>query len=144
MSKTVLFQTIQFCISTQFSSIWPITSTPGQSGHGSQGNEEVLCISQSSRITGTLPSDCLGSYLGHSLPLSRGAVCVFSSPSWLGKNRIGVFYIMVRLECLYQMMTLGSNIVSWFSHNTTNVVFWPFDPAKDAIQGDAPEGSDTF
>ena len=24
MSKTVLFQTIQFCISTQFSSIWPI------------------------------------------------------------------------------------------------------------------------
>ena len=25
-----------------------------------------------------------------------------------------------------------------------NVVFWPFDPAKNAIQGDAPEGSDTF
>ena len=24
------------------------------------------------------------------------------------------------------------------------VVFWPFDPAKKAIQGDAPEGSDTF
>ena len=22
--------------------------------------------------------------------------------------------------------------------------FWPFDPAKNAIQGDAPEGSDTF
>ena len=26
----------------------------------------------------------------------------------------------------------------------TGVVFWPFDPAKNAIQGDAPEGSDTF
>ena len=26
MSKTVLFQVIQFCISTQFSSIWPIGS----------------------------------------------------------------------------------------------------------------------
>ena len=25
-----------------------------------------------------------------------------------------------------------------------NVVFWPFDPAKNAIQGDAPEGRDTF
>ena len=24
------------------------------------------------------------------------------------------------------------------------VVFWPFDLAKNAIQGDAPEGSDTF
>ena len=25
-----------------------------------------------------------------------------------------------------------------------NVMFWPFDPAKNAIQGDAQEGSDTF
>ena len=24
------------------------------------------------------------------------------------------------------------------------VMFWPFDPAKNAIQGDAPEGGDTF
>ena len=24
------------------------------------------------------------------------------------------------------------------------VMFWPFDPAKNAIQGDAPEGIDTF
>ena len=24
------------------------------------------------------------------------------------------------------------------------VMFWPFDPAKNAIQGDAPERSDTF
>ena len=24
------------------------------------------------------------------------------------------------------------------------VVFWPFDPTQNAIQGDAPEGSDTF
>ena len=24
------------------------------------------------------------------------------------------------------------------------VMFWTFDPAKNAIQGDAPEGSDTF
>ena len=44
MSKTILFQTIQFSISTQFISIWPIdkalsgASTPGQSGPGSDGN----------------------------------------------------------------------------------------------------------
>ena len=44
---------------TQFSSIWPIdrtlsgATTPGQSGHGSDGNEGVLRIPQSSCITGT-------------------------------------------------------------------------------------------
>ena len=74
--KTVLFQVIKFSISTQFSSIWHIdrtlsaTITPGQSGPGSDGNEWVLYIPQSSSITGTLPSDCLGSYTGHSLPMS--------------------------------------------------------------------------
>ena len=36
--------------------------TPGQS----DSNEGVLCIPQSSIITGTSPSDCLVSYLGHS------------------------------------------------------------------------------
>ena len=25
-----------------------------------------------------------------------------------------------------------------------SVMFWPFDPDKNAIQGDAPEGSETF
>ena len=51
MSKTVLFQTIQFSISTPFSFIWPIDRTlsgatiPGQSGPGSDDNEGVLHIS---------------------------------------------------------------------------------------------------
>ena len=54
----------------------------GQSGPGSDGNEEVFCIPQSSSIAGTSPSDCLVSYLGHLLgvgvlPLCRGAVSVF-------------------------------------------------------------------
>ena len=71
MSKTVPFQTIQFSISTQFNSIQPIDRTlsgatiPDQSVPGSDGNEEVLCIPQSSRITGTSPSDCFVSYPGH-------------------------------------------------------------------------------
>ena len=37
-------------------------TTPGQSGAGSDGNEKVLHISQSSSITGISPSDCLESY----------------------------------------------------------------------------------
>ena len=62
---------------------------PGQSGPGSEGNEGVRHIPKSSSITGTSPSDSLVSYLGHSmgggLPLYRGAVGVFYSPSRLGK-----------------------------------------------------------
>ena len=71
--KTVLFQTIQFSISTQFSSTWPIDRTLSgattlvKSEPESDVNEGVLRISQSSSITGTSPSDCLVSYLEHSL-----------------------------------------------------------------------------
>ena len=71
--QTVLFQTIQFSISTQFSSIWPTdkllssATTTGQSRPGSDGNKGVLRIPQSSYITGTSSSDCLVSYPGHML-----------------------------------------------------------------------------
>ena len=65
MSKQFYFQVIQFSINTQFSSIWPIdrtlsdATTLGQSGPGSDSNEGVLCIPQSSSITGISPSDIL-------------------------------------------------------------------------------------
>ena len=68
--KTVLFQTIQFSISTQFSYIWPTdrilsgATTPGKSGPGSDGDEGILRIPQSSSITGILPLDCFVSYPG--------------------------------------------------------------------------------
>ena len=75
----------------QFSSIYPIHSAlsgatiPGQSEPGSHGNEEVLHILQSPSITGTSPSDCFVSYPGHSLgevlPLCKGSVGLFYSPS---------------------------------------------------------------
>ena len=58
-------------------SIWPIdktlsdASTSCQSGPGSNGNEGVLRIPQSSNITGASPSDCLMSYPGHSLGVGR-------------------------------------------------------------------------
>ena len=60
----------------------------GLSGPGSDGNEEVLCIPQSSSIIRPSPSDCLVSYPGHSL--GRKAVGVFFSPSRLGKLVIGL------------------------------------------------------
>ena len=71
MSKTVLFLTLQFSISTQFSFIWPIdrtlsgATTAAQSKPGVNGNEGVLCIPESSSITGATPSDSLVFYPGH-------------------------------------------------------------------------------
>ena len=71
--KTVLFQTIQFSISTRFSSIQPIdgtlsgATTTSQNGAGTDGNEGILRIPQSFSIIGTSPSDCLVSCPGHSL-----------------------------------------------------------------------------
>ncbi len=91
-SQTVLFQTIQFSISIQFSSIQPIdrtlsgATTSGQNGPGSEVNEGVLYIPQSSSITGTSPSDCLVEVL----PFCRCAVSVFYSPSQLGEVLTGL------------------------------------------------------
>ena len=66
---SVLFQTIQFSMSTQF-------------------NYQKHFYFKQLSITGTSPSDCLVSYPGHSLedilPLCKGAVGVFYSPSRLG------------------------------------------------------------
>ena len=73
MSKTVLLQIIQFSVITQFSYFWSIDITlsvstiPGQSRPESDGYEGVFRISQSCSITEASPSDCLVSYLGHSL-----------------------------------------------------------------------------
>ena len=64
MSKQFHNQEIQFSISTQFSSVWTkdrtlsSATTPGQSGYRSNDNKGVLRITQSSSITGALPSDC--------------------------------------------------------------------------------------
>ena len=71
MSKTVPFQTIQFSLSMQFSSIQPIDRALSgatilwQREPGSNGNEGVLSISQSPNITGTSPSNFFMSYPGH-------------------------------------------------------------------------------
>ena len=125
MSKTFLIQTIQFSISTQFSSIWPIdialsgATIPDQNGPGSDDNERVLRIPQSSSITGASPSDCFVPYPiqgtrceGGVLPFYRGAVGVFYCPSQMGlaslcvcewvfsplcRDEVGVFYSPIQL-----------------------------------------------
>ena len=57
---------IQFSISTQFNSIWPIDKTlSGQSGSRSNDSEGVLYITKSSSIIGTSLSDCVVSYPEH-------------------------------------------------------------------------------
>ena len=73
MSKSVLFQTIQFSISTLYISTGPmhrtlsVDTTPDQSGSGNDGNEGEIRIPQGSSITETSSSDCLVSYPGHLL-----------------------------------------------------------------------------
>ena len=92
MSKTVLFQAIQFSMSTQFSSIWPIdrslsgATTPGQSGLGGNSNEGVLHISQSLGITANSASDCLVSYqnicwVGGSYPSAEMQLVYSTAPA---------------------------------------------------------------
>ena len=92
--------------------IWPIdrtlsgATTPGQSGPGSNGNERVLHISQSSSITEASPSDCLMSYPGHLLvgcltPLQTWGQCI-SQPQLIGAQdtRWGVGGIL-RMQLMY-------------------------------------------
>ena len=91
--KTVLFQAIQFSISTQLTSIWSIdrtlsgATTQDQNGPGSDSSEGVFHIPQTSSTIGTSPSDCLVSYRCWVLPLCWEAVGVFYCPSRLGEIR---------------------------------------------------------
>ena len=100
------------------SSIWPIdktlsgTTTLIKSGPGSNGNEGILRISQSSSITGTLPLDCLLSYPGHKLresyPLAE-TQSVYSTDSgdWAIYNCVQI--ISIRLGYLIENIKLLEN-----------------------------------
>ena len=74
------------------SSIWPIDSTIlgitilGLSEPGSNGNEGVLYIPQSSIITGTSSSDCLVLYPGHSF---GGGLIPLQSPPPTHQRMLG-------------------------------------------------------
>ena len=60
-------------------------TTAGQNGHGSDGNEGLLRITQSPSINGASPSDCLVSYLGHSL---QGSYPSTDPTDWAGNDLI--------------------------------------------------------
>ena len=84
--KIVLFQTIQFSIR-----IVSGATIMGQSGPGSDGNEVVLHILQSSCITETSPSDCLVFYPGHSFgrrsyPSAGVQSVYFTAPAEWARN----------------------------------------------------------
>ena len=142
MSKTFLLQAIQFSINAlfkfknskhskpRFSSIWPIdrtlsgAATPGQSGPGSDGNEEVLRISQSFSITGTSPTDCLMSYPEHSLrsltPLQRCSQCILQSQP---TGQIAVLITGMKssgnhIWCL----CFKSRLIVWLFHARSNFI----------------------
>ena len=79
MSKQFYFKQFSSAISLVLDKTLSGAITPRPSVTGSDGNEEVLCIPQSSSITGTSPSDCLVSYTGHPwglAPLQRSSRCI--------------------------------------------------------------------
>ena len=102
------------------SSIWLIdrtpsgVNTPGQSGPGSNGNQRVFHIPQSSNITEAAQSDCLVSYPGCSLGESYPSSVILSAYSTapadlttrtlvegvlpLFSDIVGVFYSSSRLD----------------------------------------------
>ena len=138
--KTIPFQVIQFSISTQFSSIWPIdrtlsgATTPSQRGHGSNGNEGVLRIPQSSSTAGTSLSDCLvWLVVGGVLPLRRDAVGVFYSPSrqgnkWVRANLYNQILLLLEKELFICIkMDLVLNNLQWLIYHKTKpnqIVNW--------------------
>ena len=92
------FFDIQFSISTQLSSIWPIdrallgVTTPGHSGPGSDGNEGILRIppklqhfwNLTIRLFSVISRTVIGG--GEVLPLCREAVGVFYRPGLMGEE----------------------------------------------------------
>ena len=109
-----------------FSSIWPIdrtlsgATTLGQSEVGSDGNEGVLCIPQSSSITGTSLSDYLVWNPGHLLRegesyLSAEMQLVYSTAP---ADWAIYIYFCLKFLCLYvckhnQTITEQSKIFIW-------------------------------
>ena len=68
----------------------PGTTTPGQSGAGSNSNQEALCTPKSLSTTGTPPSDHPVSHPGHPRrvipPLCRSTAGALYSPSRQGNQ----------------------------------------------------------
>ena len=108
--QTVQFLTIQFSISHLFALSLNVKqfyltqiglsgpTTPGQSAPGSNSNEEVLCIPQSSIITRPSPSYSLVSYPGLSLGMVGSYSFAGLQSGWACSSRYDIeFHPVIRL-----------------------------------------------
>ena len=131
-TQTVLFQTIQFSISTHFSSIWSIdrilsgATNAGQSGPGSDSNETVHCIPQNSSITGVSLFYCFVSYREHSLGkcyLSAEKHLVYStSPAdWVTGHSLGKSYPSAEKQSVYSTTPVARANTTWQTSNNHDV-----------------------
>ena len=95
----------------------------GQSRPGSNGIEGVHHIPQSSSITGTSPSDCLASYLGHSLEgesyffADMQLLYCTASADWAKGLALGESYPSVEMKsvCSTDPANRASNLFCFFS-----------------------------
>ena len=138
------------------SSIWPInrtlsgTTTPSQSGPGSDGNEGVHHIPQSSNITGASPSDCSMSYPGHSfkraLLLYREAVGVFYYLSLLRQLTISPkIYGYITWLIVLHLWTEFNHLVTCTGFDTTLNQLWIYEKCQLwQIYPDGRKGSTCF
>ena len=122
-------------MNTHFSSIWPVNrtrssaTTSGQSGLGSNGNEGVLCIPQSSSITGTSPSDCLVSYLGSFFQAAVVSILLYGCTTWTLTKRLER-----RLDGNYTRMLRAVLNKSWRQHPTRLQLYGHLPPITKTIQ----------
>ena len=129
------------------SSIWPIDrtlsdgTTPGHCGPRSYGNEEVLCLPQSSSITEASPSNCLVSYPGHSLGKSYPSTdmqWVYSAALADQSNRVDVDFFFVEwyisLSGLFNTKVILVEL-QWYylTHDWGDKGFMPFPKESEYI-----------
>ena len=116
--KTVLFQAIQFSISTHFNSICSIdrilsgATIPGKNRPGAMAEKGYSAFPKAPTLMEPHHQNVLVSYTGHSLReeallLCRDAVGVFYIPSWMGLSLS--IYIISHL-----------NSIHWFPFNFDN------------------------
>ena len=143
--QTVIFQTIQhnLFVCTQFKcSIWPIdktqtsATTPGQSEPGSNGNEEVLHIPQSSTITGASLLDCLMSYSRHSLRGAYPSVEIQSPystalPDWAGFRYCYLTLVIIFITYCYLTQIICLPSLNGFKHSNISEIEPHLRPSND-------------
>ena len=133
--QTVLIQTIQFSRRMQLVLFNPYIGLLS----GSDGNEGVLCITQSSSIIGTSSSDCLVPYLGHSLggsliPLQRDSRCILQ-PQPTGQSYFWRGQMIIKFTKTKSKKAACNN---YFNQDDGYLSLPP--TRHDLTQGQKPEG----